>query len=609
MSKFIKPETTQRVRELMLGSFTGTPRETFLWEELARYIPELAHKSEAEIADFIGYQRSLYLDGAMPKIGRPIASLNPAFADSVDGLVMSAPGLCIRTRASVKENGFRMQIHRGPGLIKAFSRQFTPYDLRIFPELERTFKELPLMIGDAELSCLRLRHNAALNALQDIRLPGQRVWPKPGQDRLSPNVLADYLADTKIFQFETIGNKLPKPLYELEVTLAFHGLFAIADPKTWDKPRVFQKENMISLCKLPIDYERMDEILGLLDEFFRKQCLSARVLERRTIKTNAELRSYIEEKAREGHEGVCIVQTISDKSGHLEVASHAIKVKEYETIDMAVLGLYLSKPETGLSEENISGAMLGLFDAARGIYLPSTKVNLDPKGLQIKTDGQSDRTNALRKELYELVAGRPMPNGLYAPIRTLHEVFLLEAEKVLFYLLKDYPKTAWPFKDVVQGVPRGQTLVKLYKLFKEHEAGFRTRTQKRTTMAEKFVHSKIEFFEAVDRLDKKGMRAFQNYFGEESEIRLRSARLKKPDIMVGTLDPIIVETKVFNLKYGNSPYAAGFHSWYCHSFCFSNNFAERIRCDKRTTTDYRTIHLIARKFTPKTARKTQAVTA
>ncbi len=212
--------------------------------ELMRYAPELSHTSDEEIDRFVSCQRRSYVDGDLPVIGIPIACLNPSFIDSTDDIRMAVSGKEVYTRASVKENGFRMQLHIGADEVFAFTRQFTRYDLRMFPELEQVFKSLPVMIGDAELVNKHHTHLAGFHRVKK-RIPTNH-WPIEGQLCLDDEIIMNYLSTHALFADD-------KPIPDLELTLAFHGLFAASAPETWGQSRHEQLASLESLCLLPVN--------------------------------------------------------------------------------------------------------------------------------------------------------------------------------------------------------------------------------------------------------------------------------------------------------------------------------------------------------------------
>ena len=145
MSVFVKPELGNKVQAIIFGDAFQSPEEKFLQTELARYVPQLVGKSDEEIADFVKYQRGIYLEGRRPVIGTPIASLNPTFTDSLDLVHVHQAERQVYTRASIKENGYRMQIHRRPSFVSSYTRQFTRYDWDMLPELRHTRINLPVI--------------------------------------------------------------------------------------------------------------------------------------------------------------------------------------------------------------------------------------------------------------------------------------------------------------------------------------------------------------------------------------------------------------------------------------------------------------------------------
>jgi len=589
MGRYVTAETKSRVSGLMSQNASGAEAEAFLTRELERYIPQMAGWSEEAVERFMAYQRAIYLSGETPEVGRVIASLNPSFVDSVAAMIMSRPDGVIYTRASVKENGYRMQLHVGPVGVSAFTRQFTRYDLRMFPELAELFDKLPVMIGDAELINKPYRHLAGFNRVQ-LRIPNQTYWPKGGESGLPEEFLERYLSDPKFF---VNGKALP----ETEMTLAFHGMFAIADPSTWNKSRKTQMKNLIPLCQLPVDYRRIDEILDQLETFLKKKKLNARVVERVVVNDIDVLKAYITKNDEGGFEGTCVVQTSWNASGVPEIGARGIKIKSYESMDCALLGLYLADVPLGLTEGNLSAALVGLYDQALGVYLPAAKVNLDPNGVQIKTEGQRERLIALRKELAALAAEKAKPDQR---VYTLYDTFLLEGKLVLKYLFKDRDTEALGFEKVLEEMPTRSDIIGLFEAFSAERDAFIGGTVKATTVPKKFIALHLDFFRAIDVLDENGRKRFLSYFSRVKDIKATSSKFVRPQIAIDTEEPVILETLVFDIKFGASPYSAGFHSWYGDSFRFNNAFAERVRHDKKTTTDYGTVHTLARMYTPKT---------
>ncbi len=598
MSRFIPPDDATSVNNFLLGFFGNDPRERFLLEELSRYVPQLNGMSKADIANFLDYQRSVYLAGIPPQIGRPIASMNPTFA-LMEDLKFSIPGKEVYTRASVKANGFRMQLHIGPAGATAFTRQFTPYDLRLFPELTETLAALPVMIADVELVMANHKHNASLNRLQSIRLPGTSYWPARGQNQLPDEVVGTYLADPAIF-------KDGQPHEDLRVTLIFHGLYAIADISTWNMPREIQLERLVPLSLLPINYIAVDTMLWALGNHGRIKKWNMSIAGYIETKDLASLQAFFSLAENSGEEGLVVVQSIQDaKTLRFETAPHAIKVKRYETIDMALLGFRLIDPTRPAIEVNIGDAILGLYDERVGTYVPATKVNLNPSGVQVKEDHQLASATALRHEIAQLAQGRILTDTSVR-LLTLNDLFVREGAIMLRYLLGADREEETRLESMITDIPQGRNLVMLYemllqKLKKVNDLGVLRKTK--STRTETFYNTYGDVLVSIASLDKQKMKRFRDYFGRVADIHARARAMPKADVLLDMGVPIIVEVRVVGIRWGESAYPAGFHSWYGHSLIFTNNYILRTRPDKLTTTDYATIHTIARRDTPRHIRQ------
>ncbi len=586
MGRFVGPELSKKIEAIMFEDWSSSPEEQFLRNELVRYVPQLIGKPDTFIKEFIEYQRAVRLDGVMPRVGTVIASFNPSFTDSVDLIEVSArkQGKVIYTRASIKENGYRMQLHLGIRGMSAFTRQFTSFDLRMFPELRKTFAKLPVMIGDLELVARNHKHLASFNVVQ-WRIP-QSCWPKWNEKKLPDAAIEKYLQDEALF-------KNGQSYFNTELMLAFHGLYAIAHPSTWNSSREEQMESLVSFCGVPVDFMQMDSHLTALELFVREKGLNARVVEMFVPENHRDLVKYVKENEKKGLEGTCIVQSVWE-SGKQVVAGRSVKVKTYETIDTALLGLYLRKKSDGMTEGNVTGALLGLYDETLGVYVPATKVNLDPVGVQIKTPGQKSRLEKLRVDIISSVI---LKVDAGSEVCTLYDAFLLEGAQLLKYLFNDI-EFKFDIEKVLEELPLRSDLLSLFQQYVENREVYLKRKAKHKTSAQKYIVQHIEFFQAIDKLDEKSQKRFFRYFSECSKIRKVSSKLLKPQVVVSTKFPTIIETQVFDLSWGVSPFPAGFHSWYFNSFRFNNVFAEVVRHDKSSTTDFTTIRSIVEKNTP-----------
>ncbi len=592
MGKHIKPEDRARVLASMFETAPiDAPAYKLMVEELARYAPELSHADDAELREFMRYHTGIYVHGHMPEIGRPIASPNPVFVDGTGEIEFNRDDCVMYVRASEKVNGYRFQLHNGPGIRKAFTRQFTPYDLRMFPDLAETIKRLPVMIGDAEIANHMHRHLAGFNRVQ-MRIPAKNgFWPKDGQTQIDDGVLKSYLADPRLFKWNAA-------LPDMRLTLVFHGMFAIADPCTWSKSADVQARNMISLARMPIDYRKVDWILDELSLYLRKHDLNARIIERKTVFNKADLDAYVAETESRGEEGVCVVRSAKDMDGNQVPVGRSIKIKKYEPIDMALMGLYLKDPHGSFVEDNVSGAIFGLYDESLGTFLAATKANLDPDGVQVKTPGQKERLIAIRRELAALVSAKLAKGTNPDKVLTLTDAFLRQGAVFVSRLSDALSQRADDVSSLLGEIPRGKDIVSLYERFVEIGIDAYRDGIKKPLVADRFIARYLDVFEAISKLDTAKRNRFLKHFGRFKDVKATSAKLAQPHIAVDPhTDRIVVEMQIFDIKWAANPFPAGYHSWFGNSFHLTNCFPDHVRFDKSTTTSYETVYRLAHKNT------------
>lgn len=595
MGRFISKDREGRISEILFREFKDTAKDRFLRAELERYVPLFAKATEKEIISFADYTRELWTRKRMPELGKAIASLNPTFVDSIDNIVVAPHDYKVYTRGSVKENGYRMQLHIGPQEpvllpdASAFTRQFTRYDLRMFPELHSIFFRLPVMIGDAELINRKFKHLAGFNRVQE-RIPNMHYWPRKGELGIDDSFLEAYL-NSSLF-------KEGYPKEDFELSLAFHGLFAIADPSTWYTQREVQLKNLISLCNLPVNYRRVDELLDRLAEFIEANQLNARVAERRIITNKNQLRSFVAENEKMDLEGTVVAQyaTLNGKPSFKFAKSY--KIKKYETIDTVLLGVYLDKKSEGLEEENMKGLLLGLYDEEFRCYVPVCRVNVNPYGVQIKTEGQRDRLVRLRAQLVDSLKDKYTGGSIV----TLYDVYIMEA-KIKLQIMLQGKIDPDRIVDFMAEMPRNQDFLSLLGTYeKDIDKYNKVSKRRKSSKKDNWINTYKDILGAILDLrheNRNRYRHIRNYFREFNKIRNTSRKLVKPQIIIDTSEPIILETRVFDIKYSLNPFAAGFHSYGLNSFKFNNCYAEFIRYDKITTTDYATIHRLAKMNTVK----------
>lgn len=108
-----------------------------------------------------------------------------------------------------------------------------------------------------------------------------------------------------------------------------------------------------------------------------------------------------------------------------------------------------------------------------------------------------------------------------------------------------------------------------------------------------------ELGQSEGKKEKTRYRDVCRYFKCYPEIKELSKKLVRPQFVLDTTEPIIIEARVFDIILKDNPYPAGFHSFMKRTFHFNNLYAERIRHDKNTTTLYKTLFEIAKQNTGK----------
>ena len=265
---------------------------------------------------------------------------------------------------------------------------------------------------------------------------------------------------------------------------------------------------------------------------------------------------------------------------------------------MALIGLYLKDASEETHEENISGAMLGLYDERVGTYVPALKVNLDPSGVQIKTKGQKERLTKLRKNIFEEYKLREDLEE--SKLVTLYDVYMYQSNFKIQALLED---CAFEVEQKIPGaldkLPRGKNFLQMLDRYQEKRDDYDFNSlgsKDKHTKTDRYVFFNRHLFAIITdskEFNPGAYEDFRRYFSKAKDVKKKSAALNKPGILLNTEKPVILEAQVFDLKCAFNPFPAGFHSWYCDSFKFNNAFAERVRYDKKTTTDYATIYRIA----------------
>lgn len=88
------------------------------------------------------------------KIFTPIESMNPIYLGASDDelyeTILNEHGG--KTFAEVKEDGYRVQLHKKGDIIQGYTRSMNAVELSLFPELKQSLQNLPDCILDAELA-------------------------------------------------------------------------------------------------------------------------------------------------------------------------------------------------------------------------------------------------------------------------------------------------------------------------------------------------------------------------------------------------------------------------------------------------------------------------
>jgi hypothetical protein len=453
----------------------------------------------------------------------------------------------------------------------------------MFPELQPIFDILPVMIGDAELINAHYNHLAGFHRVEK-RIPNINYWPEYGTDHINDLLLEKYFSNSSLFSNGTVKKSF-------ELTLAFHGIFVIADQDTGDLPKEEQMKHLIPLTKLPIDYELNDYYLSLLEKRLREKGSTARAVERHRMYSQEDLQHFYDLTIKKHLEGICIVQTARDlKTGNLTFdVGKRMKMKNYETADLALLGIYTTD-DAPVTKETIVSGLLGIYDQDLGCYLPAVKVNLNPKGEQIKTAGQKDRLMALRQEIYELLEAKTRTE----PLVSVYDVFCKIIPKKISELL-GIPFTENNIHQLLETMPYGKNFDKVFELYQANTEYFHAGIKK-PNKTETYILDNLDLFAAILSKSRKDRNTLCSLLTQAKEIKsLR--KIEQPNILLDTESPIILEARLFDITNGQSPFAAGFDENSLDSFKIKNAFADHIRYDKLTTTDVETIAKIAKRNT------------
>jgi DNA ligase-1 len=261
------------------------------------------------------------------KIFTPIESRNPIYLgkpgeDLFESILEEHNGT---TLAEVKEDGYRIQIHKKDDQVMAFTRQMNAYLLDLYPEIQTSLQHLPNCILDAELIGEGRIGNEGFNLVKSrfrarISDKGTEKYLQSGLVEEAP--LALRVFDTLYWESKSLLNqslqqrrKITENILESKISPSEQRKFS--DPKQlelWFKQLVGSNYEGL-VCKNPSSL----------------YCPGAR-------------------------------------------DNQWIKVKRAETLDLAVLGVYVDNNQ-------ISQLLCGTFNPETGLYETLAKVNAKREGM------------------------------------------------------------------------------------------------------------------------------------------------------------------------------------------------------------------------------------
>lgn len=260
------------------------------------------------------------------EIGKPIESMNPVFLGAADDAlynqILKEHGGS--TLAEIKQDGYRLQIHKNGDAVRAFTRSLNEVNLGIFPELQKTLQGLPNCILDSEVTGEGL-----------VGYAGFKPIKKRFRSNISSKNLEKYLQSGLVTDFP------------VELT--------VFDTLYWEgKP----------LLNLPLT-ERRKITENILEERLSPST-------QRKFSNPKDLEKWFTELVQKNYEGlVCKNPTSLYLPG--KETTEWIKLKRAETLDLAVLGVYMDGKE-------ISQVLCGPYNEAELRYETLAKVNAKREG-------------------------------------------------------------------------------------------------------------------------------------------------------------------------------------------------------------------------------------
>lgn len=261
-------------------------------------------------------------------IGVPVESMNPVYSridwdrdyqKDVQDVLDNFGG---KAGAEIKYDGYRFQLHKKGDLIAAFTREFNPYIMDLYPELMPSIRHLPDCVLDCELN-----GGGTKKDFEKVR--------KRFRVKISKKSLESYLASG-------IVEEHPLNLNVFDV-LHFEG---------------------IDYFNIPLS-ERRKRVEAIDEEKIKPTVQSI-------VAAPAELKALFDATIMQKGEGL-VVKNLNSVyiPGH---NPNWIKLKTFETLDLVVLGLYEESGE-------LTQALVGCYNPAKSAYETIAKVNLKREGI------------------------------------------------------------------------------------------------------------------------------------------------------------------------------------------------------------------------------------
>lgn len=256
------------------------------------------------------------------KIFTPIPSQNPIYlaGNNVYADVINKHGGM--TLAEIKEDGYRLQIHKKNDAVKAFTRSMNEVDLDLFPELHKSLASLPNCVLDTEIVGRRLVGKDAFDSIK--KRFRSKISSKKKQEYLSSDLVMEYPLELRVFD-----------------TLHWEGKDLLDCPLT----------------------ERREYTLDIHESRITPS-------KQRAIKDHSILQNWFDDLVLKNYEGL-----VCKKPDSLYVPDSRteewVKLKRAETYDLVVMGVYMQ-------EGRIGQILCGT--ANNGKYETLARVNSKEKG-------------------------------------------------------------------------------------------------------------------------------------------------------------------------------------------------------------------------------------